>query len=66
MDDGKAYVYSSVKTEEGFSDPVLIYEGKESIMYLDAVLLENGEWKLIMNTMNRNSAKEVHSLAFAS
>ena len=66
VDDGKAYVYSSVKTEEGFSDPVLIYEGKESIMYLDAVLLENGEWKLIMNTMNRNSEKEVHSLAFAS
>ena len=66
VDDGKAYVYSSVKTEEGFSDPVLIYEGKESIMYLDAVLLENGEWKLIMNTMNRNSEEEVHSLVFAS
>ena len=66
VDDEKSYVYSSVKTEEGFSAPVLIYEGKGGVMYLDAVLLESGEWQMIMNTMNGNREEEVHSLVFAS
>ena len=62
---GISDVYSSVKTEEGFSSPVKIYTGTEAIQYLDAVLLEDGEWHLIMNTMKEKDEKEIHSLVFA-
>ncbi len=61
---GISHVYSSVKTETGFSNPVIIYTGTGMIKYMDAVLLEDGGWQMIMNTM-QNTGEE-HSIQFVS
>ncbi len=57
-------VYSSVKTEDGFSQPVALYETTSSIKYLDGVLEEDGSWELLMNTLS--STDDLHSLVYAS
>lgn len=64
-DTGISHVYSSVRTETGFSNPVNIYTGTGMIKYVDAVLLEDGGWQMVMNTM-QGKKREEHSLKFVS
>lgn len=64
-DAGISRVYSSVRTEIGFSNPVIIYTGTGMIKYMEAVLLEDGGWQMVMNTM-QETEREEYSLQFVS
>lgn len=62
---GTSKVYSSVKTKEGFSEPVALYETASAIKYLDGILNADGSWQFMMNTAD-NAEKPIHSLVVVS
>lgn len=63
---GTYKVYSSVKTAEGFSEPVALYSTASTIKYLDGVLKADGSWQFMMNTAETVLQEPVHSLVFVT
>ncbi len=63
---GTYKVYSSVKTAEGFSEPVALYSTASTIKYLDGVLKADGSWQFMMNTAETDLQESVHSLVFVT
>lgn len=65
---GSSKVYSSVKTAEGFSEPVTLYSTTSSIKYLDGTLNADGSWQFMMNTADAaaSTGEPLHSLVFVT
>lgn len=57
-------ILSSVKGEDGFSQPVTLYESGKSIQNFDAVLLEDGNWQFVCNEKDLVDGDERVSLLF--
>lgn len=43
-------IKSSVKIDEEYSNPVVLYETEKQIQSFDAILLDDGNWQIVMNT----------------
>lgn len=63
---GTLKVYSSVKTAEGFSEPVALYSTTSAIKYLYGVLNADGSWQFMMNAAEAISQEPIHSLVFVT
>ena len=52
-------LYTSVKTEEGFSEPVIVYQNTElQGNYFTAQLMEDGSWEIILNASDMGNEEE--------
>lgn len=65
-ENGTSSVYSSVKMEEGFSEPVVLYTTEGAISHLSSVLKADHSWQMIMNTADTGSKEETHSIIFSA
>ena len=53
---GEGSVKVSMKTEDGFSEPVTVYTGKDKrIQYLSPVLESDGQWEFAANVLNQST-----------
>lgn len=52
-------ICSSVKTEDGYSEPVVVQESNDStVQHYDAALEEDGTWNIIVNEKSNSSSEE--------
>lgn len=52
-------ICSSVKTDEGYSEPIVVQEGKDTIIQqYDAVLEEDGTWNIITNEKSTSGSEK--------
>ena len=53
---GEGSIKVSMKTEDGFSEPVTVYTGKDKrIQYLSPVLESDGQWEFAANVLNQST-----------
>jgi len=53
---GEGSIKVSMKTEDGFSEPVTVYTGKDKrIQYLSPVLESDGQWEFVANVLNQST-----------
>ncbi len=53
---GEGSIKVSMKTEDGFSEPVTVYTGKDKqIQYLSPVLESDGQWEFTANVLNQST-----------
>ena len=60
-DTGKGSIVASMKTKDGYSEPVTLYEKDGTIWrYVSPVIDENGNWQFVANA--EDAADKIHSL----
>ena len=53
---GEGSIKVSMKTEDGFSEPVTVYTGKDKrIQYISPVLQSDGQWEFVANVLNKST-----------
>ena len=53
---GEGSIKVSMKTKDGFSEPVTVYTGKDKrIQYLSSVLESDGQWEFAANVLNQST-----------
>ncbi|MEH7223246.1 Ig-like domain-containing protein [Bacillus sp. JJ1566] len=65
--DGSSTVYASLRTNDGWSAPISLFESENfTIQYMDIERMKNGDWKMIMNALQYVNEDPKNSFIFAN
>ncbi|MEH7250557.1 Ig-like domain-containing protein [Neobacillus niacini] len=67
VQDDRSTVYASLRTKDGWSDPISLFESKNfTIQYMDVERMNGGNWNIIMNALEYENEDPKHSLLYAN
>lgn len=61
-DDEGSHIYASIKTDKGWSSPISLFISEDAIQFMDVELMNNGEWKVIANILQKVGDDSKNSL----
>ncbi|MFD0826380.1 Ig-like domain-containing protein [Neobacillus sp. M.A.Huq-85] len=65
-DDEGSHIYASIKTDKGWSSPISLFISEDAIQFMDVELMNNGEWKVIANILQKVGDDSKNSLVFVN